>query len=436
VTQRGRGRPKKDADDSGEVKNYDWSAFGAKKGVKLPAWDKKKTTSHKIATKADREEVDEAKLKGGQKKLDINKNGELDKADFAMLGNQKKDVQMESWDRQLKGLLTEGITVSTSVGQEGGKDSVSITASDHDAHQLLQMLQNAGMGTGMPAHAIQAATAPSTVLPKASPATTGSIATTDGAPNAGAQKEINGGGNSVPIMAMPRGMAFSVSDDTEMPTEPGEFGTLDQEEVVKALGSEQGSADDNGDGALAAIKKLMGAHGASEVDASTATPPESPKITEDSTDVEEEEVEESDKKGDESDEDDEDYYRLPKENGEMDDDIHQDDEDEEESDEDGQEKKVDEGKQTCNECGGLMEDDHECDGQLNEWSNSPQGQSEDEQFESDMAFMTKVLSGGLNGPKSTGQATTPVLASQTNRQMSEGYNIDVAAEMRKLAGIR
>jgi hypothetical protein len=29
-----------------------------------------------------------------------------------------------------------------------------------------------------------------------------------------------------------------------------------------------------------------------------------------------------------------------------------------------------------------------------------------------------------------------VLASQTNRQMSEGYNIDVAAEMRKLAGIR
>jgi hypothetical protein len=83
-----------------------------------------------------------------------------------------------------------------------------------------------------------------------------------------------------------------------------------------------------------------------------------------------------------------------------------------------------------------MEDDHDCDGQLNEWSNSPQGQSDDEQFESDMAFMTKVLAGGLNGPKSTGQATTPVLASQTNRQMSEGYNIDVAAEMRKLAGIR
>lgn len=46
AVQRGRGRPKKDADETGEVKNYDFSAFGAKKGVKLPAWDKSKTTKH------------------------------------------------------------------------------------------------------------------------------------------------------------------------------------------------------------------------------------------------------------------------------------------------------------------------------------------------------------------------------------------------------
>jgi hypothetical protein len=47
-TQRGRGRPKKDADETGEVKKYDFSAFGAKKGVKLPAWDKNKTTKHSL----------------------------------------------------------------------------------------------------------------------------------------------------------------------------------------------------------------------------------------------------------------------------------------------------------------------------------------------------------------------------------------------------
>lgn len=47
-TQRGRGRPKKDSDETGEVKKYDFSAFGTKKGVKLPAWDKSKTTKHSL----------------------------------------------------------------------------------------------------------------------------------------------------------------------------------------------------------------------------------------------------------------------------------------------------------------------------------------------------------------------------------------------------
>jgi hypothetical protein len=48
--KKGRGRPKKGADDSGEVKSYDFSAFGVTKGkdVKLPAHDKKKTTKHSL----------------------------------------------------------------------------------------------------------------------------------------------------------------------------------------------------------------------------------------------------------------------------------------------------------------------------------------------------------------------------------------------------
>ena len=48
--KKGRGRPKKDADETGEVKKYDFSAFGVKHGkdVKLPAYDKKKTTKHSL----------------------------------------------------------------------------------------------------------------------------------------------------------------------------------------------------------------------------------------------------------------------------------------------------------------------------------------------------------------------------------------------------
>jgi hypothetical protein len=46
--KQGRGRPRKDADSEGNVTKPDWSAFGAKKDVKLPAWDKKKTTKHSL----------------------------------------------------------------------------------------------------------------------------------------------------------------------------------------------------------------------------------------------------------------------------------------------------------------------------------------------------------------------------------------------------
>jgi hypothetical protein len=331
------------------------------------------------------------------------------------------------------------------------------------------------MGSGVPHHAVQAATAPAQVLPKddsVSPAlsTASSGSATD--------DNVETPGNNVSSMPMPRGMAFSVqAPETEAPSAPEEFGTLDQEEVVSALGSEQSSADDSGDGALAAIKKLMGAHGASEVSAQESTPPES------KAPAAETEVEESDEDGKKPDEDGDGVPDwADKKPGK--DDHAEDEEDDSEEDEEDDKKKVEEGAQPCNECGlnesecscpvsenrlftnllKMFEDaksdgdkketdkkeakdkkadkedskskDKESAEKLDEWANSPDGQSKDEQFETDMKFMQDVITAGLNGRKSTGQATTPILASQMNRQMSEGYNIDVAAEMRKLAGIR
>ena len=46
--KRGRGRPKKGADNAGNVTKPDWSAFGAKKDVKIPKWDKKATKKHSL----------------------------------------------------------------------------------------------------------------------------------------------------------------------------------------------------------------------------------------------------------------------------------------------------------------------------------------------------------------------------------------------------
>jgi hypothetical protein len=62
--------------------------------------------------------------------------------------NTMKDIQLENWEKELNSLLTlnEGITVSSSTGQQGSPDSVSVNATDADAQQLLQVLRQAGVG--------------------------------------------------------------------------------------------------------------------------------------------------------------------------------------------------------------------------------------------------------------------------------------------------
>jgi hypothetical protein len=68
------------------------------------------------------------------------------KSPFAFEGKDMKDMQVESWSKQLNAILTEGITVSSSTGQQGAPDSVSVTASDADAQELMQVLRQAGIG--------------------------------------------------------------------------------------------------------------------------------------------------------------------------------------------------------------------------------------------------------------------------------------------------
>jgi hypothetical protein len=59
----------------------------------------------------------------------------------------------------------------------------------------------------------------------------------------------------------------------------------------------------------------------------------------------------------------------------------------------------------------------------------------DDDFEADINFMTKVISGGLNKQKSTGQTTIPVISGQTDRM---GYSTtnESLTDWKKLAGLR
>ena len=62
----------------------------------------------------------------------------------------------------------------------------------------------------------------------------------------------------------------------------------------------------------------------------------------------------------------------------------------------------------------------------------------DDTFEADIDFMTKVISDGLNGEKSTGQTTIPVIPGQKSRMGADGMNegADSVLDWKKLAGIK
>ena len=70
----------------------------------------------------------------------------LGKPKSKLESTEMKDVQLEGWEKELNNLLNEGITLSTSTGQQGAPDSVSINATDNDANELLNILRQSGMG--------------------------------------------------------------------------------------------------------------------------------------------------------------------------------------------------------------------------------------------------------------------------------------------------
>ena len=76
-------------------------------------------------------------------------------------------------------------------------------------------------------------------------------------------------------------------------------------------------------------------------------------------------------------------------------------------------KKGDSEKDVDEACGDMKEE------KLDEWANDAGKNGTETSFEQDIDFMTKVISGGLNKQKSTGQTTIPVIAGQEDRM---GYN--------------
>ena len=297
-------------------------------------------------------------------------------------GNDMKDVQLESWESQLNGLLTEGITVSTSTGQQGAPDSVSINATEGDASELMSILRNSGLGVF------------------------------------GGQEQQAPTGYGV------------VSQGEE---EPSGTGTA-PETSPNVVG--------DGDDMMALIKKMTGI-GSQEQPAATSDyedeEGDEEEMTSADADSDEEEVT-SDEEQDSSEEDevDEGYEETAEGNkftgnlakaraaGKQEADL----------DGDGDMEKVREGHdhETCNECGGMMYEGHTCEEQVEEgFSNDAGG---DAMADTELMKLKALLSMGndLHKMKQSQAVGNPTKVTMETKLMNDSTNL--LTDWKKLSGIK
>jgi hypothetical protein len=280
----------------------------------------------------------------------------------------------ESWDNQLNSLLTEyntiqeGLSVSISKGQEGAPDSVSVTAQDGEAEQLLQFIKQAGLGIfGGEEQAQVGTSSPMSVATDGEPAQTGA-----------------------------NGIELDVVDDHD--------GMMDLIKKVTGGQAQSGPAQGFGDSG-----EDEHDHDHEHTDEETCN----------ECGMMECECEADDKEQvDEVESEDQMEYEVAEDNapdsGATDTNL---------EDQDDQEANA----------SAAAYDQAQDEEQVEEsFANSA-----DDTFESDIDFMTKVISGGLNKQKSTGQTTIPVVASQLNRTVSESKMINESvSDWKKLAGIK
>jgi len=278
----------------------------------------------------------------------------------------------ESWDKELNALLegkeevSEGMTVSISKGQQGMPDSVSVTAQDGEADQLLALIKQAGLGLFGGEEA-----------PAAAPMTV----------DKGEPAEIGTGGAEIDVVDDHDGMmnlikkvvgAEPKGPEAGFAGHDHDFEDEDHEEVCDACGKSDCGCDDE------------------EAVEETET------MDQRTYQVAEDETEEQETSADENAEAAEDEASANYAKGEH------------------------EAEAASYEAAAEEEKDLE-----ESYANSA-----DDTFETDIKFMTDVISSGLNKKKSTGQTTVPVIAGQNDRMGYNGATNESVNDWKKLAGIK
>ena len=362
---------------------------------------------------------------------------------------EDRDVQMESWENQLSSLLTEGMTITTSTGNEGASDSVSISATDADAQTLMKMLQNSGLMRGQSS---SMSTEPQgddhaqvTVEPVSADEVMGTLTPGD-----------DGGEEAMGFL---KRMLGARGEHSHSDPSDGEQGDYEEEKVdenhadmyndvpppprtltgqePKSAYPEEPSTTFRGPNlpSAAASKEAgdladyrPGGTGTTAA-ARPAAPAKQPgflsKAWKGLTGMsEEEDMEEGNKF----------TGNLAKARaaGKKKADLDGDGDMEKVKETSNDDPATMEAEETCNECG---MNESECGGhgeeKLDEWANSPN--DSDEQFLADLTFMTKTISGGLNNMKQD-QTVLPSARVKTEAERHAG-DLSMAEMLRKLQNI-
>jgi len=378
------------------------------------------------------------------------------------------EFAFESLDNQLNALLesdnkvSEGMTVSISKGQQGAPDSVSVSAQDGEADQLLSIIKTAGLGLfggedkggyGAP----QGGNSP------------GGISVVDDHDGMMDLMRKLSGGNEV--------------SDGDYEDEEGHYGHEHEEvcemcnespcgcneEQIDEVESEdqmayevaEANAPDSGaDNTNADVAGQVGSDNALAI-ADAGQDEEEGKVYSSPTNEAEDETGEEAGKEEEKKEgmSESSFFNLYKKLAMLSEEStsEKDDKAEKAAKKVAKDIEYDEGHKgkdddKAERAGSKVKKDIEYDDKkdkkekkLDEWANEagPGKTVSDTTFETDIDFMMNIISGGLNKRKSTGQSTIPVLANQVNRTVSHGTTDineskmlnESVSDWKKLAGI-
>ena len=381
------------------------------------------------------------------------------------------EFAFEALDNQLNALLeskedvAEGMTVSISKGQQGAPDSVSVSAQDGEAEQLLSIIKSAGLGLfggeeqngyGAP----QGGNAP------------GGISVVDDHDGmmalmkklSGAGEEVSGGDyeneeghgdeHGPEETCESCGGMMEAGHSCESKEMVDEVESEDQQLYNVAEDNPPDSGADNTDtdvaGQVGSDKALATADAAAdEEEAKIYSSPTNE--AEDETGEEAGEEEEQKEKMSESS-----FFNLYKKLAMLSEESTSEKDDKAERaakkvakdieyDEDHKGKEEDKAEEAGKKIKKDIEYDDKKDKKekIDEWANEAGKNGTDASFEADIDFMMNIISGGLNKRKQTGQTTIPVLGTQMNRMVSHSTTDINESKMlnesvndwKKLAGI-